>query len=888
MKFETLFWFLILFCWFDLGFNYTVYRFKDVYPAKDASLTGSSSFKCSTNLQETACNIWDPAGEAIVALRLQLQFLQSPYYFKKAVVDFLCEYDVFCRVSFQVQLLGILLETFVKLSNYDPEPRFQLDYFSQLYHIRTVTRTKNISSYKDSDVYLLDEFVNTPDLSVSLILSLDLCDPQRKDFDETDRRRSFERSAATFSAEVEELRNVVNLRFLVGIEYCSLDTNFNRSELDYYTTQVKEIFGGKINSYYLERDLSSWLANSGNETMVGFRELLLRYAYENFHDDLYFFLDETNFSPSTYWLIGNINHLQSQGFGPDFGITVRGNEHYLHPTLLPWKAPKQPNENLLHLNSLMQLPRSIFPVLQKSHFDIFQSIDLPFFLPQLPTIMNDLLLMDVYSVLSSASHFNTRNKNIEMRKINLFDATIVNSIDDYLDQLHLLRRHLLEYYNTHEYENSPIIYFSQDLGFHVGDHFYEIFCELMSGCLSSSKDEINFEKSILETIKRETRVPQAVNFPNLQKKKYIPQSRKENDVYIVENISSYQFFGSTCRLNEMIFNPTYKNSLHSQSFYSRKSYKSIYTHPYYINSEQLKANESKFLPRNYQKSKVAVVTANFGGYEKECKMFAKQTIGTDFYCFTDNPSVLARGWMVDTVPYYLLELYPEFLSGSLEELNSFHHNQHPFNIAKYFKQQFYKIPLLQKQDYDIIIWIDGSVHINNQNTTKIISDLYEKHENDMMFVYEHGRNGSLLSEAAVASTLGKYTENTFNGIVQPMQRPLEQYYDYELDGYSDDYWQRVKVQRGWEDRDEYGVFLTCFLSFHMKRVHSPTNLTGIDFLREWANQNRRYSTQDQVSFPYVSQKLDIPPYPFPSIKDGAYGSYLANNLFLKAPHDGNF
>jgi hypothetical protein len=653
--------------------------------------------------------------------------------------------------------------------------------------------------------------------------------------------------------------------------------------VDYYTTQVKELFEGKIHIYYLQRDLSSWIANNANERMVGFRELVLQYAYENFHDNFYFFLDETNLCPSKYWIIGNINHLLSQGFGPEFGISFRGNEHYLHPALLPYCKECT--------NSLMQLPRSIFPGFQKSHFDIFQSIDFPFFLNQLPTIMNDLLLVDVYSVLSSSSHFTARNKNIEMRKINLFDETIVNSIDDYLDQLQFLRRHLLEYYNSHEYAKSPIIYFSQDLGFHVGDHFYELFCDLMSGCLPSSEEEIILEKSILESIKRET-TPQTVNFPNRQKKKYIPQSRKENDVYIVENISSDQFFRSNWRLKEMISNPTYQKSLHSQSIYSRKSYKSVYTLPHYFNSEMNKFNESthsfRFLRRNYEKSKVAVVTANFGGYEKECKMFSRQTLGTDFYCFTDNPNVLARGWMVDSVPYYLLELYPEFLSGSLEELNSLHHNQHPFNIAKYFKQQFYKIPLLQNQDYDIIIWIDGSVHINNPNTTKIISDLYEKYENDMMFVYEHGRNGSLLNEAAVASTLGKYTENTFNGIVQPMQRPLEQYYDYELDGYSDDYWQRVKVQRGWEDRDEYGVFLTCFLSFHMKRVHSPTNLTSIDFLREWANQNRRYSTQDQVSFPYVSQKLDIPPYPFPSIKDGAYGSYLANNLFLKAPHDGNF
>ena len=64
------------------------------------------------------------------------------------------------------------------------------------------------------------------------------------------------------------------------------------------------------------------------------------------------------------------------------------------------------------------------------------------------------------------------------------------------------------------------------------------------------------------------------------------------------------------------------------------------------------------------------------------------------------------------------------------------------------------------------------------------------------------------------------------------------------------------------------------------------NISSIDFLTAWSNENRKYSTQDQISYSYVIQQLDIPPFPFPSIENGVYGSYFGNNLFTKVPHDG--
>jgi hypothetical protein len=35
-------------------------------------------------------------------------------------------------------------------------------------------------------------------------------------------------------------------------------------------------------------------------------------------------------------------------------------------------------------------------------------------------------------------------------------------------------------------------------------------------------------------------------------------------------------------------------------------------------------------------AKICFITAVFGNYELSCKKFVKQTIDTDFICFTDN------------------------------------------------------------------------------------------------------------------------------------------------------------------------------------------------------------------------------------------------------------
>ena len=97
--------------------------------------------------------------------------------------------------------------------------------------------------------------------------------------------------------------------------------------------------------------------------------------------------------------------------------------------------------------------------------------------------------------------------------------------------------------------------------------------------------------------------------------------------------------------------------------------------------------------------RVAYISAIFGGYEKTCKPFTKQTIDSDFICFTDNPNIESNGWIIDTNPYH--DTHRSLIDNGLY-INSTKkevrlkplENRHTFNLAKYYKQNWQNIPRL--------------------------------------------------------------------------------------------------------------------------------------------------------------------------------------------------
>lgn len=240
-------------------------------------------------------------------------------------------------------------------------------------------------------------------------------------------------------------------------------------------------------------------------------------------------------------------------------------------------------------------------------------------------------------------------------------------------------------------------------------------------------------------------------------------------------------------------------------------------------------------------TKICFITAIYGNYESSCKKFVEQTIKTDFICFTDNPNIINNNWIIDTTPYHIIN---KSNLDNNEMINSICNNKHTFNIAKYYKQQHYLIPILKK--YEVVVWIDGTIEIiYNRFTEFILNNIY-KHK---IIGWCHNVRNGFLYEEVKASDMYRYTSTFWNGQHQPFQNIYKQYSDYIENGYDETFFKSFK----YNDK-HYGIWLTCFIVF------LNTDIDVINFLNLWYLQTLKYTTQDQISFPYIVQKTKLLPF----------------------------
>lgn len=253
-------------------------------------------------------------------------------------------------------------------------------------------------------------------------------------------------------------------------------------------------------------------------------------------------------------------------------------------------------------------------------------------------------------------------------------------------------------------------------------------------------------------------------------------------------------------------------------------------------------------------SKICFITAIYGNYEKTCKQFVKQTILTDFICFTDDVNIITNGWTIDTTPYHLIN------KSKIDDdtfINSLSNNQHTFNIAKYYKQSFNEIPILDK--YDVVVWLDGTIEIIYEKTSEyILNNIYK--EKIIGWHHEH-RYGNLADEVN-ASYFERYTSTFWNNQHQPYQDIGNQYKFYLDDGYTDLFFKNINSHT-----PHMGVWITCFVAFLHK------DKTVKEFLDLWYLQTLKYTTQDQIGFSYVCQKTNLIPFTLPN-----------NEIFGDFPH----
>jgi len=265
-------------------------------------------------------------------------------------------------------------------------------------------------------------------------------------------------------------------------------------------------------------------------------------------------------------------------------------------------------------------------------------------------------------------------------------------------------------------------------------------------------------------------------------------------------------------------------------------------------------------------AKICFITAIYGNYETSCKKFAKQTIDTDFICFTDNNNIINNGWIIDATPYHLIN------KSNIDNntfTNSLCNNNHTFNIAKYYKQAFSNIPILQK--YDGIVWLDATIEIiYNKTSEYILNNIYK--EKIIGWHHEY-RNGDLINEVNASCYGDKYCSTNFNNQTQPYQDIDNQYKCYLEDGYNDLFFKNINSHS-----KHMGVWITCFVAF----LNNDNDVNN--FLNMWYLQTLKYTTQDQIGFSYVCQKTNIIPFTLPN--NEIYGDcpHFNTMFYLKRNH----
>jgi hypothetical protein len=276
--------------------------------------------------------------------------------------------------------------------------------------------------------------------------------------------------------------------------------------------------------------------------------------------------------------------------------------------------------------------------------------------------------------------------------------------------------------------------------------------------------------------------------------------------------------------------------------------------------------------------KVAFITSILGNYELTCKPFVEQTVDSDFICFTDNPNIKSNGWIIDTTPYHDTHkspvdngLYNNSITkeGRLKVLE----NRHTFNLAKYYKQSWKNIPRLK--DYDVVIWLDGTIEITKGDVSEYMIELCEKYD---IVSWHHEMRGGLLFHEAFSCYLEKYHNRNYLNQQQPYQDVISQYHTYLQEGYDEGYFLKYPRIEGRGRGDHFGVWITCFVAFNNRSEKVTT------FLDEWYLQTLKYTTQDQVGFPKVVQDLNLVPYTLPDKRFGGNDPHVSTDIFIKHDH----
>ena len=192
--------------------------------------------------------------------------------------------------------------------------------------------------------------------------------------------------------------------------------------------------------------------------------------------------------------------------------------------------------------------------------------------------------------------------------------------------------------------------------------------------------------------------------------------------------------------------------------------------------------------------KVVVYTCVTGGYDNLIE--PKKTPDVDYICFTDNMDVDPKGWTLRPIP---------------EELS---------DLTKVKQQRMVKVlPHRYLKDYDISIWVDGSIEVKDNVKEFLSWIIYSGYS---IFIPTHPTRNCIYKECGAVKAIRKDTTDL----------PDKQMKKYKEEGYPE---KNGLVQ-----------------SNVMVRWHN--NEDCIKVMECWAEEIRNFSHRDQLSFNYALWK----------------------------------
>jgi len=177
-----------------------------------------------------------------------------------------------------------------------------------------------------------------------------------------------------------------------------------------------------------------------------------------------------------------------------------------------------------------------------------------------------------------------------------------------------------------------------------------------------------------------------------------------------------------------------------------------------------------------------------------------------------------------------------------------------FNLAKFYKMQFYRVPQIQEAGCNVVVWLDATLQITASLMGRM-ADRAERGQNFVVFVQDGPRKGfqtGKVVDEAKRSKFGKYGGNQ-PGSFGPRQNVEEQYQRYlAAEGFREQWFENatwLDEYKGVGNDSKYGLYITCMVLFDLRRAETKP------FLDCWWKENILGSTQDQVGFPYCAFKL---------------------------------